>query len=48
MAWTVVEGNPDDIDTNITDFESGVSSIDKMSVTSTGRNRVIAVLEYTP
>lgn len=47
MAWTVIEGNQADIASNISDFEAGVTSIDSFSITNQGRNRVIALVEYT-
>jgi hypothetical protein len=47
MPWTVIEGNPSDIDDNISSFESGVSSVDDFDITATGPNRVVAVLKYT-
>lgn len=47
MAWTTIEGNAEDIDENIASFASGVTSIDAFDVTSIGRNRVVAVIQYT-
>lgn len=47
MAWTTVQGSSEDIDDNIATFAGTVTSIDSFSVTSIGKNRVVAVIEYS-
>lgn len=47
MAWTTIQGSAEDIDENIASFESGVTSIDSFSIAHQGRNRVVALVEYT-
>ena len=47
MAWTTITAARDEIDAEITSFESGVSSIDAFSVAGHGQNRVTAVIQYT-
>jgi len=48
MARTTIEGSVADIDDNVASFASGVSSIDAFSVAMQGRNRVVALVQYTP
>lgn len=48
MAWTTIKGTEDNIDTEISDFESGVTSIDSFSVASEARGEVVAVIQYSP
>lgn len=47
MAWTTITDTRDGIDEAIADFESGVTSIDDISVAGHGHNRVTAVIEYS-
>lgn len=47
MPWTTIQDTADSIDDEIASFESGVTSIDDYEITSTGANRVVAVIQYT-
>lgn len=47
MPWTSITAQRDDIDTEISDFASGVTSIDSFSVAGHGHNQVTAVIQYT-
>jgi hypothetical protein len=47
MAWTTITGTEDNLDENVADFASGVTSIDSFSVASHGHGQVVALVEYT-
>lgn len=47
MPWTTITGTEDNIDTEISDFASGVSSIDRYSLASHAHGQVVALVEYT-
>jgi hypothetical protein len=47
MPWTTITDRKDQIDSEIADFESGVTSIDAFSVAGHGGNEVTAVIQYT-
>lgn len=47
MPWTTITDTRENIDAEIADFESGVTSIDKLSVAGHGGNSVTAVIQYT-
>jgi len=47
MAWTTIEANPGELDEEVANFASGVTSIDAFSTASTGHNQVVALIQYT-
>jgi len=47
MPWTTVEGTEDNIDEELADFASTVTSVDKFSVASHGHGQVVALVQYT-
>lgn len=46
-SWTTIQDDPESIDEAISSFGDGVTSIDDFSVTSFGKDRVVAVIKYT-
>lgn len=50
MAWTVITGTEDDLDSAMHTFadDSGTSSIDSFDITSHKDNQLVALVEYTP
>lgn len=48
MAWETISANPDELDEEIANFQSGVTSIDNYEVAQRGQNRITAVIRYTP
>jgi hypothetical protein len=47
MPWTTITDTKANIDAEIADFESGVTSIDAFSVAGHEGNSVTAVIQYT-
>lgn len=47
MPWTTIEESPADLDEALASFASGVTSVDKYSIASHGRNQVVALVQYT-
>lgn len=47
MPWTSITGTEDNIDEEVADFESGVTSIDDFSIASHRHGTVVALVEYT-
>lgn len=47
MAWTTIEGTPENLDEEVASFASGVTSVDNYDITATRPNQLVALVRYT-